>query len=282
MADILDLIRQRAAAAGVDPATALTIARIESNFDPTSNMNRATQYKGLFQLGRNEWATHGSGDIYDPTANTDAFLKLYNNNASALAKSLGRAPTPQEAYLAHQQGVTGATALLSNPDKNAVDVIAPFYKNRATALSAIKGNGGDPNGTAGDFVNAWTNKYNTYAANYGGGGNNTATASAPAGTGNSTLPMFAQAGMQPQVAAANTASAANSTTAQPTKDFNFAGLASSGLGLMAAGAPRQTWTPSSTAPPVHQAQAADLMGILAQPTLQTDDMKRRYMMGLLG
>jgi hypothetical protein len=160
--DIQALIRQRAIAAGVDPTAALAIAKIESGFDPTSNQNAATKYKGLFQLGPDEWSKYGNGDaagLYDPTANTDAFLNLYKDNSTQLAQKLGRAPTAAEAYLAHQQGVTGASALLSNPDKNAVDVLAQYYPNRKVATSAIAGNGGDPNGTAGDFVNVWNNKY---------------------------------------------------------------------------------------------------------------------------
>jgi hypothetical protein len=117
---------------------------------------------------------------------------------------------------------------------------------------------------------------------FGGNAATTSTAAVPAGTGNTTPPLLAQAGMQPQLAAANAASSASAPAAQPAKDFNFAGLSSSGLGLMAAGAPHQTWTPSNTPPPTHQAQATNLMGILAQPSLQQDDMKRRMMMGLLG
>jgi hypothetical protein len=160
--DIQALIRQRAIAAGVDPSAAIAIAKIESGFDPASNMNAATKYKGLFQLGPDEWSKYGNGSdtgLYDPTANTDAFLNLYKDNTSQLAQKLGRQPTAAEAYLAHQQGVTGANALLSNPDQNAVDTIAQYYPTRKIATAAIAGNGGDPNGTAGDFVNVWNNKY---------------------------------------------------------------------------------------------------------------------------
>jgi Transglycosylase SLT domain len=157
--NIQDLIRQRAIAAGVDPDAAVAIAKIESGFDPASNQNAATRYKGLFQLGPDEWSQYGNGNIYDPTANADAFMSLYKNNVSQLAQKLGRQPTAAEAYLAHQQGVSGAGALLSNPNANAVDAIAPFYDSRKTAIAAIKGNGGDPNGTAADFVNVWNNKY---------------------------------------------------------------------------------------------------------------------------
>jgi hypothetical protein len=157
--NIQDLIRKQAIAKGVDPDAAIAIAKIESGFDPASNQNAATKYKGLFQLGPDEWSQYGKGDIYDPNANTNAFLNLYKDNTAQLAQKLGRQPTAAESYLAHQQGVTGASALLTNPNSNAVDVIAPYYPSRKVAVAAIKGNGGDPNGTANDFVNVWNSKY---------------------------------------------------------------------------------------------------------------------------
>jgi len=182
--NIQDLIRKQAIAKGVDPDAAVAIAKIESGFDPASNQNAATKYKGLFQLGPDEWSQYGKGNIYDPTANTDAFLNLYKNNTDQLAKSLGRQPTAAEAYLAHQQGVAGTSALLSNPDANAVDAIAQYYPSRKIAISAIKGNGGDPNGTAGDFVNLWNSKYGNAvgtgpAASYKEAGTADATTPAP-------------------------------------------------------------------------------------------------------
>jgi Transglycosylase SLT domain len=157
--NIQDLIRQRAIAAGVDPDAAVAIAKIESGFDPTSNQNASTKYKGLYQLGPDEWSQYGKGDIYDPAANADAFMALYKNNTAQLSKALGRQPTAAEAYLAHQQGPAGTAALLANPNQNAVDAIAQYYPSRNMATAAIKGNGGDPNGTAGDFVNLWNTKY---------------------------------------------------------------------------------------------------------------------------
>jgi Transglycosylase SLT domain len=221
--NIQDLIRQRAIAAGVDPAAAVAIAKIESGFDPTSNQNAATKYKGLFQLGPDEWSQYGKGDIYDPTANADAFMSLYKNNVSQLTQKLGRQPTASEAYLAHQQGVSGAGALLSNPNANAVDAIAPFYDSRKTAIAAIKGNGGDPNGTAADFVNVWNNKYG------GSVGTGPAAAYQEAGSSNNNTP-----------APTNTPLGLLADK-QSDKDFDMASS------LLAAGAPKQTWQPMAPA-----------------------------------
>jgi len=163
--NIQEIIRKQAIAKGVNPDAALAIAKIESGFDPLSNKDSASQHKGLYQLGTNEWAKYGNGDIYDPTANTNAFLNYYKSNAGTLASTLGREPTAAEAYLAHQQGATGAGALLMNPDKNATDVLAPYYPSRRTAAKVISGNGGDPNAKASDFVSLWNSKYGSAIGN---------------------------------------------------------------------------------------------------------------------
>lgn len=234
--DIQDLIRKRAAAAGVDPSVALRIAGIESNFDPTANMNASSQYKGLYQLGPDVWSTHGRGNIYDPASNTDAFLNLYKANSSALKDSLGRDPTPAETYLAHQQGAAGATALIQNPDKNAVDVIAPFYGSRKTAISAIKGNGGDPTGTAADFTKKWVDKFNQ------NGAQTPAQPQQQSSTDN--LPIFARQQTQDQMGGLLSSNPSDKA-AELVKQNAATGLMSQGLGLMAAGAPQQTWQPGA-------------------------------------
>lgn len=243
--DIQELIRKRAAAAGVDPSVALKIAGIESNMDPNANKDTSSQYKGLYQFGPSAWATHGKGDIYDPTSNTDAFLNLYKANSSTLQNNLGRAPTPGEVYLAHQQGAAGATALLQNPDKKAVDVIAPFYGNRRTAVSAIKNNGGDPNGTAGDFANKWLNKFAPTDAQQ----------PQPQSQSSNNLPIFARQQTQDQMGGLLSPSP-NTSANNNFSQAAAAGLASQGLGLMAAGAPQQTWQPGAAAP-IHRPQDLD-------------------------
>jgi hypothetical protein len=180
--NIQELIRKQAIAKGVNPDAAVAIAKIESGFDPLSNKNSASQHKGLYQLGTNEWANYGNGDIYDPAANTNAFLDYYKNNSNALAKTLGREPTAAESYLAHQQGAAGAGALLMNPDKNAVDAIAPYYSTKKKAMDVITGNGGDPNAKASDFVNLWNSKYGSAI------GNGPATSYKEAGTADTATP----------------------------------------------------------------------------------------------
>src|SRR5215831_2225262 len=73
-------IQAAAKAYNLDPNMLRGIASIESNFDPMSNINRGTQYKGLYQIGAkgkySEWATHGQGDIYNAADNAMAAAKI--------------------------------------------------------------------------------------------------------------------------------------------------------------------------------------------------------------
>jgi hypothetical protein len=72
-------------------------------------------------------------------------VALTRQNTAALAKDLGRQPQPWEVYLAHQQGIDGATALLhADPSANAGDVVG--------SPKAITGNGGTTDMSAGQFV----------------------------------------------------------------------------------------------------------------------------------
>ena len=71
--DIQALIRKKAREAGIDPTHALTMASIESSFDPKAANRHG--YKGLYQFGPAEWKQWGGGkDIFDPEANIDAFI----------------------------------------------------------------------------------------------------------------------------------------------------------------------------------------------------------------
>ena len=103
-------IKATAARAGMDEASWRAIAHIESGLKPGSNANNpATSFKGMFQLGtrgpNSVWATHGSGDVYNPMDNARAAAELAAQNNAAFQQHFGRAPTPAETYLMHQQGL---------------------------------------------------------------------------------------------------------------------------------------------------------------------------------
>lgn len=93
---------------------------------------------------------------------------LAGENNLILGNVLGRAPNEAEAYLAWQQGPAGAAALLKNPNKRAIDAIAPFYKNAALARDAIVNNGGNVNMSAGDFAQKWMSRFKPQPEGLGG------------------------------------------------------------------------------------------------------------------
>jgi hypothetical protein len=90
----------------------------------------------------------------------DAMKRLTEDNRQGLIKALGREPQEWELYLAHQQGVGGAVALLSNPNAKVIDVLKPLYKNEKQAQDAINNNGGNLDMTAAEFSSKWQNKFN--------------------------------------------------------------------------------------------------------------------------
>lgn len=149
--EIKALIRKKALEAGIDPTHALTMASIESGFDPGA-VNKAGTHKGLFQFGPNEWKTYGGGgDIYDPNAQLDAYAKYQGQIYNTMKGALGRDPTPQELYLGWQQGAGGASSLLKGADKPV---------GQLTSMANITANGGAPDMTGGQFAGMWHNKYN--------------------------------------------------------------------------------------------------------------------------
>ena len=154
--DVDNAINQTAAIAGMDPAHWRAVAQIESSQQPWSNYDKGTQYKGLFQIGtrgdQSEWATHGSGNVYNPYDNALAAAKLAAANNAQFQSYYGRAPTPIETYMMHQQGFG-------------------FYRNGT--MTNIAGNmyarGIDPSQqTPQSFESGWGNKLEDLAARYGG------------------------------------------------------------------------------------------------------------------
>ncbi len=133
-------------------------ANIESKGNPTAQSNKASS-GGLFQFTNSTAKQYGLDDKYDATKSADAAAKLYTDNKSALASSLGREPTDAEVYLAHQQGSGGAAALLQKPDENAIRALTNSGMSLKNAKDAVLNNGGSADMKAGDFAAKWTDKY---------------------------------------------------------------------------------------------------------------------------
>lgn len=281
--DIRDLIRKKAIAAGIDPTHALTMASIESSFNPKAANKHG--YKGLYQFGPNEWKTWGQGkDIFDPEANIDAFIGYHGQIKDQLKTALGRDPTPDELYLGWQQGAGGASKLLTNRDALAKTLVSP---------DAVLANGGDFNMTGGQFADLWRNKYAAH--------NKTILGQSSGWTGEGdtqeskwigTAPgsgLLAQPQAQPAaggglldpdygVSHADSAAAAKQVNAAmpPSRTPNYAGVMAAGNSLMQMGMPSgpsgPSWTPQQS--PVGRGNP-QLAGLL------TEIFKRRNG-GLLG
>lgn len=160
---------------GLDPTVLYAMANIESGFDErTGNTN----YGGLFAINKK----NHSGRWQDPEYNTREAVKLYRQNEKTWKNRVGANDefSPGKAYLLHQQGAGGGTALYlaRNTNKSAAEVLAPFYAGSAKKLSmspqdyvkkyVIKSNGADPNISAKDFANMWINRADALQTAYAG------------------------------------------------------------------------------------------------------------------
>lgn len=146
--DIRKIVSDAAATYGVDPNALLTITWIESKGNPNAK-NPKSSAGGLLQFIDSTARAYGLQNKFDPAQSADAGARLMRDNSQALEKVLGRRPTTGELYLAHQQGISGATKLLSNPNAKAVDVVGS---------DAVRLNGGNSGMTAGDFAMLWMKK----------------------------------------------------------------------------------------------------------------------------
>lgn len=145
---------------GVDPGVLSTIAYLESRFDPNAQ-NPDSTAGGLFQFIDGTAAEYGLENKFDLEQSADAGARLTRDGINYLSQKLGREPTVGEIYLAHQQGMGGAVALLSGeePTRLASSVVGK---------DAVALNGGDPESmTTKEFSNLWVNKANKEATRHG-------------------------------------------------------------------------------------------------------------------
>lgn len=162
-------IDRHAARAGVDPQVMRRIMQIESGGDPR---NTTGSYRGLFQMSWPEFKKHGGqGDIYAPEPNVAAAANKIASESRAFKERTGRAPTPTEIYMIHQQGEGGAAAHAANPNapawQNMYSTGEGRSKGEGWAKKAIWGNipddlkkrfGSVENVTSGDFMALWKAK----------------------------------------------------------------------------------------------------------------------------
>ena len=141
-------IAGEAARQGVDPNTALTIWSAEGGVTNPATQNPNSSATGIFQHTSGTWSDLGGTDQNRKDINSQIQfgIALAEQNSDALRKDLGRQPQPWEVYLAHQQGIEGATALIhADPNANAGDIVGN--------PKAITQNGGTPDMTVSQFTN---------------------------------------------------------------------------------------------------------------------------------
>lgn len=158
-----------ATTAGLDPSLFRRIAAIESGGDAA---NTTGQYKGLFQLSDAEFKAAGGGDIFNPADNARAAAVIVKRKVDAFQAEFGRAPTPTEIYLMHQQGEAGLRAHEQHPElpawQNMLSTGEGQQRGAAWAKAAIWGNvpddvkkqfpGGVDTVTSADFIKLWSAK----------------------------------------------------------------------------------------------------------------------------
>jgi hypothetical protein len=107
-------IKRVAEALGLDVNFMMTVAKIESDFDPHQ---RTGSYIGLYQLSNSEFAKYGSGNILDARDNAVAAAYKIVTEAAMFEIDARKKPTMYDLYLIHQQGIQGASEHVSHPDR---------------------------------------------------------------------------------------------------------------------------------------------------------------------
>jgi hypothetical protein len=157
--DIEQVIRQSAAAYGVDPDLLTGIAQAESGMNPGSTA-KGSSAKGLFQFTDPTWKQYGKGDPLDAAAASEAGAKLTRANTDTLTGA-GISPTPGAIYLAHFAGPGGAVKVLNaDPSTPVASILGP---------EAVKANPFLAGMSAAD-LQAWADRKMGRAGSGGAGG----------------------------------------------------------------------------------------------------------------
>jgi predicted GIY-YIG superfamily endonuclease len=166
--DPRDEIREAAALYGLDLAMMMSIAKVESDFDPRV---KTGSYKGLFQLSDYEFKKYGDGTIWDARDNARAAAHMFLVQAEKFRWALGHYPDYAERYMVHQQGIQGAIEHYTHPERIAWQSMCAtdegVLKGERWCKKCIWGNllpewkrgfGDVDNILSGDFVSLWTGR----------------------------------------------------------------------------------------------------------------------------
>jgi hypothetical protein len=168
-----DEIRQAASLYNVDLAMMMSIAKVESNFNPRA---RTGSYKGLVQLSDYEFKKYGDGSIWDARDNARAAAHMFLVQAEKFKWALGHYPDYAERYIVHQQSIEGAIEHYTHPERVAWQSMCAtdegVLKGEQWCRKAIWRNllpqwkrtfGSVEKLSSGDFVSLWTGRINHLA-----------------------------------------------------------------------------------------------------------------------
>lgn len=172
----LEEIKRAAELFCLNQAFMVTVAKIESDFDPK---NRTGKYIGLFQLSEQEFHHYGCGSITDPRDNAIAAAWKFVNEGFLFENDTRQQPSPSDLYLIHQQGWQGAAEHVSHPDQLAWKSMCATDEGKQkgekwckraiweNTLPAVKHRYGSvDNLTSGEFVAMWRDRVNHLYAEY--------------------------------------------------------------------------------------------------------------------
>jgi Transglycosylase SLT domain len=163
-----DEIREAASLYGLDLAMMMSIAKVESDFNPYV---RTGSHKGLFQLSDYEFKKYGDGSIWDARDNARAAAHMFLVQAEMFRLALGHYPDYAERYMVHQQGIQGAIEHYTHPERTAWQSMCAtdegVLKGEQWCRRCIWGNllpqwkqtfGSVEKMSSGDFVSLWTGR----------------------------------------------------------------------------------------------------------------------------
>jgi hypothetical protein len=176
--DPRDEIREAASLYGLDLAMMMSIAKVESDFNPRAQTG---SYKGLFQLSYYEFKKYGDGSIWDSRDNARAAAHMFLVQAEKFRWALGHYPDYAERYMVHQQGIQGAIEHYTHPERAAWQSMCAtdegLLKGEQWCKKCIWGNllpewkrtfGNVDSIHSGEFITLWTGRIDHLANRYSG------------------------------------------------------------------------------------------------------------------
>jgi Transglycosylase SLT domain len=264
-------IRQAAQLYGIDLPMMLSIAKVESDFNPRV---RTGSYKGLFQLSDYEFAKYGDGSIWDARDNARAAAHMFLVQAEKFKWALGHFPDYAERYMVHQQGIDGAIEHYEHPERVAWQSMCAttegVTKGENWCKRCIWGNllpqwkrffGSVEQISSGDFVKVWTGRINLLANRY-------ADAEEPNSTGSIDSTGATSSAGSTSVTSSTTLMSSTNSTASSKAKMHLRGIARRSISLVrrAAGRPSRATLASATVAASAGASASASASASAKPS----------------